>query len=113
MPKVKEMMKLMLMPISEAADGLKATARIAMPSLVFKTRKRKAASSTSVTTTTTICVLLKTRPPMPMFWSGSSFGNARGAAPKTALCWQVYSMNRETPMAVIRTVRRGRSRKGR
>ena len=55
--KVKEMMKSMLMPTSEAALGLSETARIAVPIFVFMTMNRSAKRSTSVTMITTTWLL--------------------------------------------------------
>jgi hypothetical protein len=51
--------------------------------------------------------------PNSMVRSGSNFGNGLVFASKTALCWPVNSMKRETPMAVMSTVSFGRWRSGR
>ena len=51
-PKVKEMMKLTLMPMSAAAFSLKDTARMAVPTLVFCTMNVSATRSSSVVMST-------------------------------------------------------------
>ena len=58
-PNVKEMTTSVLMPISDAASGLNASARIAMPILVFSTMKRNASSNTSVVIRTTIWITVE------------------------------------------------------
>ncbi len=60
--KVKEMIRSLLIPTSEAATGLNDSARMAVPMRVCSTMWRRANSSTSATTNTRICALDITTP---------------------------------------------------
>ncbi len=104
--------------MSWAATGLKESARIAMPSLVFRTMWLSASIRISVTPKTMACETVIVSPEIfPHDYGISSArsvirsGKDLGSAPKT-YC-PAFSRNRETPIAVISTVSFGRSRNGR
>ena len=116
--KVKERIASIFTPISDAATGLRESARIAIPVLVCKTTVRRTSSRMRVDPTTITCPMVTVRVEKIPHEAGRSIaasamisGKACGSAPNR-YC-PPLSRRSETPIAVIRTVRRGCCRSGR
>src|SRR5688572_8251742 len=99
------------MPTSEAAVGLKETARIALPILVLKTRNWRAMRRMMVTARTTIWLLEMVTNWRWKVLAGNIVGNARGVAFQKS--WAEFCKSSDTPMAVMRTFSFELLRKGR
>ena len=83
---------------------------MAVPTFVRSTTHSSAPSKTAVKPTTTTSLLDTTTPPAPNVVAGNVSGNATGVAPK--MTWPRFCNSMDTPIAVIRTVSRERSRSG-
>ena len=98
-------------PISAAAFGFSAVARMARPMRVLFTRNISPTSVTTVSTRIRICTVLMTAPPMLYSLASSRIGNGFGLGFQMIMA-SVCSSS-DTPIAVISGARRGALRSGR